>query len=440
MVGPGQLPRGMVLTALAAASRWARRAAELAAKPGERDEDRLASGLFLLVSASGAAAGALWALAYALLGRPLSAAVPGAFSVAATAVVIRLLRRRDLGRLREFMLLLILLLPAVLQASLGGYVKGSAVIMWSFFAPLSALVFFGPRAGWGWLAGFVSVTGVSALLDGQLAQSIPPLPETAQTALFAFNLCGVAAIVTLVLAYFRIQRDQATERSERLLLNVLPPEIAERLKREEYPIADRFDDVSVLFADMVGFTERSAGESPEVTVGVLNEFLSAFDELAQRHGLRPIRTTGDSYLVVGGLPVAKPDHAEAVANMALDMLDNVDGLNRLHGWAVSFRIGVNSGPAMAAVVGRHRFTYDVWSDTVNTASRMESSGVPGRIQVTEETYRRLSATYEFECRGELDIKGKGRMRTYFLVGRLLNDLEPEEEASQGTSRAHIVKR
>ncbi|TMD15302.1 MAG: adenylate/guanylate cyclase domain-containing protein [Chloroflexi bacterium] len=380
------------------------------------------------------------ALAYALLGRPLSAAVPGAFSVAATTVVIRLLRRRNLGRLREFMLLLILLLPAVLQASLGGYVKGSAVIMWSFFAPLSALVFFGPRAGWGWLAGFVSVTGVSALLDGQLAQSIPPLPETAQTALFAFNLCGVAAIVTLVLAYFRIQRDQATERSERLLLNVLPPEIAERLKREEYPIADRFDDVSVLFADMVGFTERSAGESPEVTVGVLNEFLSAFDELAQRHGLRPIRTTGDSYLVVGGLPVAKPDHAEAVANMALDMLDNVDGLNRLHGWAVSFRIGVNSGPAMAAVVGRHRFTYDVWSDTVNTASRMESSGVPGRIQVTEETYRRLSATYEFECRGELDIKGKGRMRTYFLIGRLLNDLEPEEEASEGTSRAHIVKR
>ncbi|TMF58740.1 MAG: adenylate/guanylate cyclase domain-containing protein [Chloroflexi bacterium] len=430
----------MVMTALAAASRWARGAAELATKPGGRDEDRLASGLFLLVTGSGAAAGALWALAYVLLGRPLSAAVPGAFAVAATAVGIMLLRRRKLGRLRELMLLLILLLPAVLQASLGGYVKGSAVVMWSFFAPLSALVFFGPRAGWAWLAGFVAVTGVLAVLDGRVAQSVRPLPETAQTALFAFNLCGVAALVTLVLAYFRIQRDQATERSERLLLNVLPPEIAERLKRKEYPIADRFDDVSVLFADMVGFTERSAGESPEVTVGVLNEFLTAFDELAQQHGLRPIRTTGDSYLVVGGLPVAKPDHAEAVANMALDMLDKVDSLNRLRGWAVSFRIGINSGPAMAAVVGRHRFTYDVWSDAVNTASRMESSGVPGRIQVTEETYRRLIATFEFECRGEIDVKGKGVMRTYFLIGRLLNDPEPEEEASQGTSRAHIVSR
>jgi adenylate cyclase len=404
----------------AAASRWARRAVDLAAKPGGRDEDRLASGLFLLVTASGAAAGLLWAIAYALLGRPLSGAIPGAFAVVAALVGVRLVRTRELGWLRELMLLLILLLPAVLQASLGGYVKGSAVIMWSFFAPLSALVFFGPRAGWAWLGGFIAVTAVSALVDASLARSISPLPYGAQTALFVFNLCGVAAIVTLVLAYFRIQRDEAMQRSERLLLNVLPPEIAQRLKRQEYPIADRFDDVSVLFADMVGFTERSAAEAPDVTVAVLNEFLSTFDELAQQHGLRPIRTTGDSYLVVGGLPVLRPDHAQAVANMALDMLDGINRLNQQHGWAVGFRIGVNSGPAMAAVVGRHRFTYDIWSDTVNTASRMESSGVPGRIQVTEETHSRLSLTHRFECRGQIDIKGKGPMTTYFLIGRQSN--------------------
>jgi guanylate cyclase len=401
----------------ATASRWALRAVDLAAKPGGRDDDRLASGLFLLVTASGAAAGLLWAITYFLLGRPLSAAAPGAFAVAAALVGIRLVRTRELGWLRELVLLLVLLLPAVLQASLGGYVKGSAVIVWSFFAPLSALVFFGPRAGWAWLAGFVTVTALSALIDAPLARSVPTLPYGAQTALFVFNLCGVAGIVTLVLAYFRIQRDEAMQRSERLLLNVLPPEIAERLKRQEYPIADRFDDVSVLFADMVGFTERSAAESPDVTVAVLNEFLSAFDELAQQHRLRPIRTMGDSYLVVGGLPVPMPDHAQAAANMALDMLDKVSGLNQQHGWAVGFRIGLNSGPVMAAVVGRHRFTYDVWSDTVNTASRMESSGTAGRIQVTEEIYRRLSLTHRFECRGQIDIKGKGPMTTYFLIGR-----------------------
>src|SRR5207244_9323305 len=158
----------MALIALAAASRWAGRAAELATKPGGHDEDRLASGLFLLVSGSGAAAGALWALAYALLGRPLSAAIPGAFAVAATALGIMLLRRRNLGRLREVMLLLILMLPAVLQASLGGYVKGSAVVMWSFFAPLSALVFLGAREGWGWIAGFVFVAGDLAFIVERL--------------------------------------------------------------------------------------------------------------------------------------------------------------------------------------------------------------------------------------------------------------------------------
>jgi adenylate cyclase len=265
--------------------------------------------------------------------------------------------------------------------------------------------------------GFVAGTAVSAVVDAPLARSIPPLPYAAQTALFVFNLCGVAGIVTLVLAYFRIQRDEAMQRSERLLLNVLPPEIAERLKRQEYPIADRFDEVSVLFADMVGFTERSAAEAPDVTVAVLNEFLSAFDELAQQHGLRPIRITGDSYLIVGGLPVPRPDHAQAIANMALDMLDRIAGLNQQHGWAIGFRIGLNSGPAMAAVVGRLRFTYDVWSDTVNTASRMESSGTAGRIQVTEETYRRLTQTHTFERRGQIDIKGKGPMTTYFLIGR-----------------------
>jgi len=401
---------------LAGASRLVRRAAELAASQTANDEDRLASGLFLLVAGSGAMAGLLWALGYALLGRPVSAAVPGGFAVVGALVCWRLVRTHQLGRLRELMLLLILLLPALLQASLGGYVKGSAVVMWSFFTPLSALVFFGPRAGWAWLAGFIAVVVISAVFDAALARSVPPLPAFAQTALFAFNLCGVAAIVTLVLAYFRIQRDQATERSERLLLNVLPPEIAERLKRQEYPIADRFDEVSVLFADMVGFTERSAAESPEVTVGILNEFLTTFDNLAQRHGLRPIRTTGDSYLVVGGLPVPRPDHAEAVADMALDMLAEINALNRRHEWAVSFRMGVNTGPAMAAVVGHYRFTYDVWSDAVNTASRMESTGAPGRIQVTEETYRRLCTSYTFEPRGQIEVKGKGSMTTYFLIG------------------------
>ncbi len=397
--------------------RLLRGAARLAAPPGASDDENLAAGMFLLLAASGAFAGLAWGVGYALLGRPLSGLIPGIFGLFASGIVGWLLVVRRIGFLRQILLLLILLLPALLQLSLGGYVKGSAVVVWSFYAPLGALLFYGVRAGWAWLVGFLVVVAATAILDPVVANRVPALPASAQTALFAFNFSGVAFFVVLVVAYFRHQRDQALARSERLLLNVLPPEIAQRLKREEYPIADRFDDVSVLFADMVGFTERSAVESPDVTVSILNEFLTAFDGLAQRHGLRPIRTTGDSYLVVGGLPVPRPDHAEAMAGMALDMLDVIKSLNQRHAWNVSFRLGMNVGPAMAAVVGYHRFTYDVWSDTVNTASRMESSGVPDRIQVTEEVYRRLATKFILEPRGTIDIKGKGPMPTYFLLAR-----------------------
>lgn len=390
----------------------------MASSPSASDDDRQAAGLFFVVTGASALIGAMWGVAYAALGRPISAAFPGGFGLVAAAVCVILVRRHRLGRLRELVLFLFLVLPALLQTSLGGYVKGSAVVMWAFMAPLGALVFFGVRAGLLWLGAFLLVVTATAVVDTRLAELTPRLPAVTETALFAFNLSGMAALVTLALAYFRTQRDRAMERSESLLLNVLPPEIAVRLKRQEYPIADRFDDVSVLFGDFVGFTERSATESPEETVACLNKFLSAFDVLATRHGVRPIRTRGDSYLVVSGVPAPRTDHYEAIAEMALDMLDAVDTLNRTSGWDISFRIGINTGPAIAAVVGRHRFTYDVWSDAVNIASRMESTGTPGRIQVTESTYRRLCEKYTFEPRGEIDVKGKGLMKTYFLIGRM----------------------
>jgi guanylate cyclase len=397
---------------------WVRVAVELASDSSAPDADREAAGLFFAVTAAGSVIGVIWAGAYLLLGRPLSAAFPGVFGVVAAGACVVLVRRHRIGRLRELIVILFLLLPFFLQVSFGGYVKGSAVVMWAFMAPLGALVFFGARAAVPWLAAFLFVVAAAGMLDSQLTQMAPSLPPATQTFLFALNMSGVAALVTLALTYFRIQRDHAIERSESLLLNVLPPEIAVRLKRSEYPIADRFEDVGVLFADLVGFTVRSAEEAPEETVAVLNEFLSAFDRLADRHGVRPIRTLGDSYVAVSGVPVPRADACEAIAEMGLDMLQAVDALNRERRWSVGFRIGINIGPAIAAVVGRRRFTYDVWSDAVNTASRMESSGVAGRIQVTEATYRRLRDKYRFEPRGEIEVKGKGRMHTYFLVGRL----------------------
>ena len=207
------------------------------------------------------------------------------------------------------------------------------------------------------------------------------------------------------------------ERSEGLLLNVLPAPIADRLKQGEEVIADRFPEVTVLFADLVDFTASSDRSSPERVVQVLADLFTAFDRLAARHGLEKIKTVGDAYMVAGGLPVPRPDHAEAVAEMALAVREEAGRHRDPAGRPLQVRIGIDSGPVVAGVIGTAKFSYDLWGDTVNTASRMESIGVPGCIQVTDRAYRRLRDRYRFERRGPVQVKGKGELVTWFLVGR-----------------------
>jgi class 3 adenylate cyclase len=207
------------------------------------------------------------------------------------------------------------------------------------------------------------------------------------------------------------------ERSERLLLNVLPAPIAARLKQGEEVIADGFPEVTVLFADLVDFTRRSQETTPERVVRVLDDLFSALDQLAERHGLEKIKTVGDAYMAVGGLPEPRPDHAQAVAEMALDVREEVARHLDPGGEPLAVRIGIDTGPVVAGVIGRRKFSYDLWGDTVNTASRMESQGMAGCIQVTDRAYRRLRDRYRFERRGPVQIKGKGELVTWFLVGR-----------------------
>jgi class 3 adenylate cyclase len=222
-----------------------------------------------------------------------------------------------------------------------------------------------------------------------------------------------------------LQETQATakklaaeqQRSERLLLNILPEPIADRLKQKPQAIADGFAEATVLFADVVGFTEMSNHMSPTEIVSRLNQIFSRFDALAEEHGLEKIKTIGDAYMVVGGLPNPRTDHAEAIADMALDMQQAIEQLNWETGESFSMRIGINTGPVVAGVIGTKKFIYDLWGDTVNVASRMESQGMPGQIQVTETTYRRLQGTHQFEERGIIQIKGKGNMKTYWLKQR-----------------------
>jgi class 3 adenylate cyclase len=211
--------------------------------------------------------------------------------------------------------------------------------------------------------------------------------------------------------------EQANRENERLLLNILPRSIAQRLRQGEMVIADRFEEMTVLFADVVGFTELSMRLSPSQLVDMLNRVFSAFDRLADKYGLEKIETIGDAYMVVGGLTPGSLDHAERVADMGVEMIAEVARLRDSSDRGLEIRVGLHTGPAVAGVIGIKKFIYDVWGDTVNTASRMESHGVPGRIQVTGAAYERLRSAYAFESRGMIEVKGRGPTATYLLVGR-----------------------
>ncbi|MBD2296551.1 adenylate/guanylate cyclase domain-containing protein [Anabaena sphaerica FACHB-251] len=206
------------------------------------------------------------------------------------------------------------------------------------------------------------------------------------------------------------------EKSERLLLNILPAEIAQQLKQEQSPIANRFDEVTILFADLVNFTGLAAQISPIELVNSLNQIFSSFDRLAEFYGLEKIKTIGDAYMVVGGLPTPRSDHAIAVAQMALDMQQSISQFKTATGQSFQLRIGINTGSVVAGVIGLKKFSYDLWGDAVNLASRMESHGVVGKIQVSETTYLHLKDEYELEKRGEIQVKGRGEVTTYFLIG------------------------
>jgi adenylate cyclase len=207
------------------------------------------------------------------------------------------------------------------------------------------------------------------------------------------------------------------EKSERLLLNILPQPIADRLKQGTSIIADSFAEVTVLFADIVDFTRLSANMSPTALVVMLNGIFSTFDQLAERHGLEKIKTIGDEYMVVGGLPTPREDHVEAVADMALDMQRTIDEFKVGNDKPIRIRIGINIGPVVAGVIGQRKFSYDLWGDTVNTASRMASHGLSDHTQVTAAVYERLRNKYVFKDRGLVEVKSKGEMATYFLVGK-----------------------
>jgi len=383
----------------------------------DSDETRLQKATLTLAAVTVTALAVIWVGTYLALGLPVSAAIPFTYQVISIVSLVAFARTKGYRLFRFGQLVLMSILPFVLQWSLGGYVASSAVSLWALVAALGALFFYDARWAVPWFVAFVGLTVVSGLADPWLARSPAAIAADVQVAFFVLNVLGVAMTAYLLLQYFVRTRDAVLAESDSLLLNVLPRSIAQRLKRDPGVIAERFEQVTVLFADVADFTLFAERTSPEQVVGVLDEVFSRFDRLTQERGLEKIKTIGDAYMVAGGLPLPLRDHVAVVVDLALEMQAQLAEVSDSLGLGLRIRIGIDTGPVVAGVIGRHRFIYDLWGDTVNTASRMEAHGLPGRVQVTEAVRRELGDRFDFEDRGEIEVKGKGRLRAYLLVGR-----------------------
>jgi adenylate cyclase len=300
---------------------------------------------------------------------------------------------------------------------LGGLDESSSVILWSLLAPLGAVAFDRPGRAWPWFAAFVATIVLALALSEVVRPNGADLPEAFVRTFDVLNIVVVSLVAMMLLVTFARGRDTAQSRVEALLLNVLPAEIAQRLQSDPNSIADHFDDVSILFADVVDFTPLSSRLDAREVVGLLDRLFTSFDELVDRYEVEKIKTIGDCYMVAAGVPRQRPDHAHALAALALELRECAksclpDGTDH----DLRLRIGISSGPVVAGVIGRRRFLYDLWGDTVNMASRMESHGTPDTIQITRTTFELLRDDFVLEPIGLVDVKGKGAIETWRLVG------------------------
>ena len=384
---------------------WLDRAARIGADPRDSDELRLRKALLVGVSVLILPISLAWGAIYLAFGAQAGLIAWLYFLVSAGAIAI-FSRTRDTEWLLRVEMLALLLAPTISMAFVGGFLASGAVGLWGLLAPLGALVFDGARAGVRWFLAFVSVFLVSGLVGELVSVGRSTLPTWFSATMIALNVTVGGAVVFMLLVLFVRQREEALaalrieqDKAENLLLNILPRSIADKLKADTATIADQFAAASILFADVADFAPLSDRLQPAEVVGILDHLFTHFDLLAERHDVEKIKTIGDCYMVAAGVPSPRADHARVIALMALDMreaMHSEDGVGHL---GLEIRIGINSGPVVAGVIGRKRFLYDLWGDAVNMASRMESHGTSGQIQVTRATYELLKDEFELERRG-----------------------------------------
>lgn len=402
--------------------------------PDDDDETRLKKSLLVFATGLVSVGSMLWLLLYWWLGPKFSSTLPLIFQALLVTNLIVFLRTGNFVFFRFSQLALFLFSPFVVQWTIGTFITASGISLWGLLAPIGALLFFGVRESLAWFVAYIVFTALSGFFDYYLADAVVPVsaqvPARVSVFFFALNFASVSTIVYLLLRFAIDEREKARiqleathrllldeqERSERLLLNILPGPVADRLKHEDQTIADGFADVTVMFVDIVNFTHLAEGLSPQEVFSMLNRVFSAFDELAERFGLEKIKTIGDAYMVAGGLNSGTADYTAAMAGLALamrDLLRRDFNVNNLH---VDVRVGIGTGPVVAGVVGKKKFIYDLWGDTVNLASRLTSEGAPGSIQADEATRQRLAGRFTFDGPDYVELKGKGRTPVYRLSG------------------------
>jgi adenylate cyclase len=410
-----RLPSHAVTTGQA--RRLVDRALSIGADPADSTDERFRKRLLVGVAILILPFGFVWGCLYWAVGEHGVALTPWGYVIGSAISLVVFARTRNFVFLRTAQLLLILIVPALGMIMIGGLEESSSVILWSLLAPLGAVAFDRPSRAWPWFGAFVATMVLALVLAELVRPNGADLPDAFVRTFDVLNIVVVSFVAMLLLVTFARGRDAAQARVEALLLNVLPSEIAERLQSDSSSIADHFDDASILFADVVDFTPLSSSLDAREVVGFLDRLFTTFDELVDRYDVEKIKTIGDCYMVAAGVPRPRFDHAQALARVALEMRECArDCLPEPNARDLRLRIGISSGPVVAGVIGRRRFLYDLWGDTVNMASRMESHGTPDGIQITRSTWELLRDDFVTESCGLVDVKGKGEVETWRLVG------------------------
>ncbi|MCB5184196.1 adenylate/guanylate cyclase domain-containing protein [Methylobacillus gramineus] len=381
-----------------------------------------------------------WIFALSSLGEGYAfmAAVPYVYIIISYSSLLIFYRLKRFDSFTFTQLVMLLVMPFFMQWVIGGFQASSGVAFWAILSPVGALMILGTKQSTPWFLLFTVLAAISWYLNAVFAGHALPIPEALKNSFFVINMAGVATILYIAMRYFQSQKSKVMEalaleqaRSERLLRSILPGSVADRLRGSNERIADSHEAVTILFADLVDFTRISADLPPAEVVDLLNMVFSRFDQLAEKYGVEKIKTIGDAYMVVAGAPDARVDHAHIIAEMALEVPSVIAELSTQAGRPFAMRIGINSGPVVAGIIGNTRFSYDLWGDAVNVASRMEHTGLPNEIQVSAASYQLLKDDYVFEPRGLVEIKGKGSVETYWLKAkrtmRSSNSNEIEDE-------------